>query len=95
MHHVRPLTLLLLKRHTAGLHLQMTKSVITALATTWRQRTALQLLLRRGVVHEHELPTGVGFRTMATLVKKGLAEPIELKIGKTRRNAWQLVEAKR
>lgn len=55
------------------------------------ERIALKVLEERGQMLSYQLPNGIGYRTMAKLVEKGLAELVDRKIGRYAQNyGWRL-----
>ncbi len=48
---------------------------------TWRERKALKAFTAREIIYVSHLPTWIGRKTMASLVKKGILEVVDPDVG--------------
>jgi len=47
----------------------------------WREKSAMQAFAKQAVLRYHDLPRGVGYKTMRSLIAKGLIELVDKTIG--------------
>ena len=47
----------------------------------WREESVLRAFEQRAVLRYHDLPRGVGYKTMRALIEKGLVELVDNNIG--------------
>jgi hypothetical protein len=58
---------------------------------TWRERKALKAFTSRDVIYTYNMPTWIGHKTMASLVKKGIVEIVDPDAGLySQRYGWRL-----
>ncbi|MGD0192463.1 MAG: hypothetical protein ABSD74_17130 [Rhizomicrobium sp.] len=50
-------------------------------SVSWREKSALRAFDEQAVLLFHDLPRGVGYKTMRSLLAKGLIELVEPNIG--------------
>jgi hypothetical protein len=66
------------------------------ISLNWRETRALKAFESRCVLRYHDLPFGVGLKTMRVLVEKGLVELVDENVGEFAKDrSWRLATAPR
>jgi hypothetical protein len=61
----------------------------------WREKSVLQAFGKRAVLRYYDLPRGVGYKTMRSLIAKGLIEVVDENMGEFAKDrCWRTKSAR-